>query len=144
MAAALQIVIFQPLSTAFQEGGTPSILNSENASGSTSQAANIAEAIEAGTKLLLIDEDTSATNFMIRDQLMQQLIHREQEPITPFVELVRPIYQQRGVSTILVVGSSGTYFHVADTVVQMDCYQLKEITAQARKVAGEALQIIYA
>lgn len=120
-------------------GGRDTVhFNSENASGSTSQAANIAEAIEAGTKLLLIDEDTSATNFMIRDQLMQQLIHREQEPITPFVELVRPIYQQRGVSTILVVGSSGTYFHVADTVVQMDCYQLKEITVQARKVAGEA------
>ncbi|MCI9627185.1 MAG: ABC-ATPase domain-containing protein [Clostridia bacterium] len=110
---------------------------SENASGSTSQAANIAEAIEAGAKLLLIDEDTSATNFMIRDDLMQQLIHRDKEPITPFLELVRPLYEQRGISTILVVGSSGTYFHAADTVVQMDCYELKEITAQAKKVAGE-------
>ena len=110
---------------------------SENASGSTSQAANIAEAIEAGTKLLLIDEDTSATNFMIRDELMQQLIHRDKEPITPFLELVRPLYEQRGISTILVVGSSGTYFHAADTVVQMDCYELKEITRQAKAVAGE-------
>lgn len=111
---------------------------SENASGSTSQAANIAEAIEAGAKLLLIDEDTSATNFMIRDELMQQLIHRDKEPITPFLELVRPLQKQHGVSTILVVGSSGTYFHAADTVVQMDCYELKEITAQAKAVAGEA------
>ena len=49
----------------------------EDASGSTSQAANVIEAMEAGTRAFLIDEDTSATNFMIRDELMQRVIHRE-------------------------------------------------------------------
>ncbi len=109
----------------------------ENASGSTSQAANVAEAIEAGAKLFLIDEDTSATNFMIRDEMMRKLIAAEQEPITPFTDLIRPIYEQLGISTILVVGSSGTYFQLADTVIQMDAYEPKDITERAKAVCGE-------
>ncbi|CUQ10024.1 Predicted ATPase of the ABC class [Dorea longicatena] len=57
----------------------------EDASGSTSQAANVIESMEAGASVMLIDEDTSATNFMIRDELMQRVIHRDMEPITPFI-----------------------------------------------------------
>ena len=108
----------------------------ENASGSTSQAANVMEGIEAGTSLLLIDEDTSATNFMIRDEIMQQLVTRDKEPITPFIERAAFLYRKYGVSTILVVGSSGTYFAVADTVIQMDCYKPKNITQQAKELAN--------
>ena len=96
--------------------------STENASGSTSQAANIMEAIEMGSTLLLIDEDTSATNFMIRDERMQELVAKEKEPITPFVDKVRQLYQEYGVSTILVMGGSGDYFDVADTVIMMDTY----------------------
>ena len=86
----------------------------EDASGSTSQAAGVVEAMESRAKTFLVDEDTSATNFMIRDELMQMVVHREQEPITPFVERVRALYDEQGISTILVAGSSGAYFHVAD------------------------------
>ena len=91
----------------------------EDASGSTSQAANVIESMEAGTSLFLIDEDTSATNFMIRDELMQRVIHREMEPITPFIERIRELYEKQGISTVIVAGSSGAYFHIADTILQM-------------------------
>ncbi len=103
-----------------------------DASGSTSQAANIVEALEAGSRLLLMDEDTSATNFMVRDELMQAVIAREEEPITPFLERAADLWQRAGVSLILVVGSCGAYFHIADHVVQMDAYRAKDITARAR------------
>ena len=108
----------------------------EDASGSTSQAANVVEALEAGTSLLLIDEDTSATNFMVRDELMQRVIHRDMEPITPFIDRVRELYEAHGISTILVAGSSGAYFHVADTILQMDRYVPRDITALAKQEAS--------
>ena len=104
-----------------------------DASGSTSQAANIVEGVEAGSRLLLIDEDTSATNFMVRDELMQRIIAREKEPITPFLERVRDLYTQAGVSTILVVGSCGSYFFAADCILQMDCYRTLDITRQTKE-----------
>ncbi|HEY5648760.1 MAG TPA: ABC-ATPase domain-containing protein [Nitrospiria bacterium] len=107
----------------------------DNASGSTSQAANIMEALEAGMKLLLIDEDTSATNFMIRDQRMQELIVKESEPITPFIDKVRQLKTDLGVSTILVIGGSGDYFDVADTVIAMESYAPRNVTRQAREIA---------
>ena len=110
--------------------------STEDASGSTSQAANVVEAMEAGAKTLLVDEDTSATNFMVRDELMQRVIHRDMEPITPFLDRVRELYEQKGVSTILVAGSSGAYFHVADTVIQMDRYVPRDITALAKEAAA--------
>ena len=108
-----------------------------DASGSTSQAANIAEALEAGSRVLLMDEDTSATNFMVRDELMQAVIARDQEPITPFLERALDLWQRAGVSLILVVGSCGAYFHIADQVVQMDAYYARDITAQAKAVLEE-------
>lgn len=103
-----------------------------DASGSTSQAANIIEGIEAGSRLLLIDEDTSATNFMVRDELMQRVIAREKEPITPFLERARDLYEKADVSTILVVGSCGSYFYIADTILQMDNYRPFDITAETK------------
>ncbi|MCI9526432.1 MAG: ABC-ATPase domain-containing protein [Lachnospiraceae bacterium] len=107
----------------------------EDASGSTSQAANVVEAIETGSNLLLIDEDTSATNFMIRDELMQRVVNRKSEPITPFIDRVQELSNKRNISTILVAGSSGSYFHKADCIIQMDHYLPKDITAFAK---GEA------
>jgi predicted ABC-class ATPase len=106
-----------------------------NASGSTSQAANIMEALEAGAKLLLVDEDTAATNFMIRDRRMQQLIAKDKEPITPFIDKVRQLYAEYGVSTILVIGGSGDYFDVADTVIAMENYQPHDVTENAKAIA---------
>ena len=117
-------------------GKDTAAFETEDASGSTSQAANVIESIEAGTSLLLIDEDTSATNFMVRDELMQRVIRRDMEPITPFIERVRELYESYGVSTVLVAGSSGAYFHVADTVIQMDRYVPRDITALAKAEAG--------
>ena len=106
-----------------------------DASGSTSQAANIAEAIEVGATGLLLDEDTSATNFMIRDARMQALIHPADEPITPFVDRVRALYDVLGVSTVLVMGGSGDYFDVADAVIELKAYQPVDVTARAREIA---------
>lgn len=111
--------------------------STEDASGSTSQAANVVEAMEAGTSLFLIDEDTSATNFMIRDELMQRVVHRENEPITPFIEQVRNLYTTYGISSIIVAGSSGSYFHVADHILQMDHYVPNDITDFAKKEAQD-------
>jgi predicted ABC-class ATPase len=107
-----------------------------NASGSTSQAAAIAEALEAGATALLLDEDTSATNFMIRDARMQRLIAAEDEPITPFIDRARVLAREAGVSTVVVVGGSGDYFDVADTVIAMRRYRPHDVTADAREVAA--------
>nr|WP_306301216.1 ABC-ATPase domain-containing protein [Thalassobacillus sp. C254] len=114
--------------------------STDNASGSTSQAANIMESIEAGAETLLIDEDTSATNFMIRDSRMQALVAKEKEPITPFIDKVTSLYQEHGISTILVVGGSGDYFEVADKVVMMDEYTPVDVTEKAKEIAKDSKQ----
>jgi len=106
----------------------------ENASGSTSQAANVMEALEAGAKVLLIDEDTSATNFMIRDHRMQQLVSKDKEPITPFIDKIKQLNDQLDVSTILVMGGSGDYFSVVDTVIMMDEYIPYNKTKEAMQI----------
>lgn len=111
--------------------------STEDASGSTSQAACLVESIEAGSRLFLIDEDTSATNFMVRDTLMQEVIRREKEPITPFIERVRDLYGQAGISTIMVAGSSGSFFYVADHILQMDCYRTLDITEKVKALCRE-------
>lgn len=107
-----------------------------DASGSTSQAANISEAIEAGASGLLLDEDTSATNFMVRDARMQALIHPRDEPITPFVARVQALHRSLGISTVLVMGGSGDYFDVADAVIELKAYQPRDVTAAARAIAA--------
>jgi len=109
--------------------------STEDASGSTSQAANIIESLEIGSTTLLIDEDTSATNFMIRDHRMQELVSKDKEPITPFVDKVRQLYEDEGVSTILVIGGSGDYFDVADQVICMIDYVPHDLTQDAREIA---------
>ena len=109
--------------------------STEDASGSTSQAANVIEALEAGASALLIDEDTSATNFMVRDALMQKVVLKDKEPITPFIDRIRLLYDKYGISTILVAGSSGAFFFVADSIIQMDNYMPKDITVTAKEEA---------
>lgn len=109
--------------------------SSRDASGSTSQAANIMEALEAGAGLILVDEDTSATNFMIRDERMQALVAKEKEPITPFIDKVKQLYTDLQVSTVLVMGGSGDYFDVADTVIMMDEYRPRDVSSAAREIA---------
>ncbi len=116
------------------------VFSTDNASGSTSQAANIIEALECGCSCLLIDEDTSATNFMIRDTRMQQLVPDSQEPITPLLHRVRELYEKQGISTIIVTGGSGDYLSVADTVIMLDNYQSFDVTEKARQLAGPAPQ----
>ena len=103
-----------------------------NASGSTSQAANIAEALEVGTTLLLVDEDTSATNFMIRDERMRELV--EKEPISPFIDVVRPLHRTLDVSTVIVVGGVGDYLDVADRVILMEDYRPRDATERAAEI----------
>ncbi len=109
--------------------------STQNASGSTSQAANILEALEVKPSLFLIDEDTAATNFMIRDHRMQELISKDKEPITPFIDKVRQLYQEYGVSSLLVIGGSGDYFESADQVIAMENYLPCDVTAEARAIA---------
>lgn len=109
---------------------------STNASGSTSQAAAIVEALESGAGVLLIDEDTSATNFMIRDRRMQELVPSDGEPITPFVDRIQELRRERNVSTVLVLGGSGDYLDVADHVVRMDSWRASDVTERARATAA--------
>lgn len=117
-------------------GADTSDFSTDNASGSTSQAAAICEAVEAGARVLLIDEDTAATNLMIRDARMQALVAREREPLTPLVDLIASLRRDHGVSTVLVMGGSGDYLEVADRVVLMDAYHPREVTGRARELAA--------
>ena len=112
--------------------------STENSSGSTSQAASIIEAIEVGAKVLLMDEDTCATNFMIRDFKMQQLVLKDDEPITPFIDKVKQLYSERQISTILVLGGVGDYFDVSDWVIQMIKYEPFDVTEKAHKISGNS------
>ncbi len=118
-------------------GADTTCFSTLDASGSTSQAANIVEGVESGSRVLLIDEDTSATNLMVRDELMSRVISRDEEPITPFLERAADLYQQAGVSTILVVGSCGAYFHIAHSILQMVSYRAVDITGETRKLLAE-------
>lgn len=129
-----------PFITNLPTGADTRHFTTTNASGSTSQAANVVEAHAAGASALLIDEDTSATNFMIRDHLMQRLVPNNKEPITPFVQRVRSLYDATSVSTVLIAGGSGAYLRLADTIIAMDAYRPSEVTARAHEIAleGEA------
>ena len=130
-------VDISPFINNLPNGQDTGCFSTQNASGSTSQAANIIEAIEIGTEVLLIDEDTSATNFMIRDERMRKLVAGEKEPITPFIDKVRQLYEQLGVSTVIVVGGSGDYFDVADRVLMMDEFHAVDVTSRAKEIAME-------
>ena len=130
-------VDISPFISGLPQGASTVAFSTEDASGSTSQAANIVEALEAGSRLLLIDEDTSATNFMIRDARMQALVEKADEPITPLIDRIRELYEHLGVSTILVMGGSGDYFDVADSVIQMQSFLPHDVTDLARRIASE-------
>lgn len=116
------------------DGKDTTSFSTADASGSTSQAAAVIEHMEAKSRLFLIDEDTCATNFMVRDELMQQVISREKEPITPFLSRVRDLYEKEGISTIVVAGSSGAFFYIADYIIQMDCYRPVDITETVKEL----------
>lgn len=118
-------------------GRDTAAFTTRNASGSTSQAAAIVEAIEAGATALLLDEDTSATNLLIRDARMRSLVAAEREPITPLVDRVGALSSRLGVSTVMVMGGSGDYLDVADHVVLLDAYELRDATEQARAVVAD-------
>ena len=128
-------VNISPFITNLPFGRSTEAFSSDDASGSTSQAANIMEALELGATTLLLDEDTSATNFMVRDSRMQALVHKKHEPITPFLDRVRELYDTLGVSTVLVMGGSGDYFDCADNVVLMRDFLPHEVTEEAKQIA---------
>ncbi|WP_373895582.1 ABC-ATPase domain-containing protein [Virgibacillus sp. CBA3643] len=130
-------VNISPFITNLPHGQDTQFFSTENASGSTSQAANVMETLEAGATSLLIDEDTSATNFMIRDHRMQQLVKKNKEPITPFIDKIKQMRDQLDVSTVLVMGGSGDYFEVADSVIMMEAYVPYNVTSQAKEIMEE-------
>jgi len=132
----VQNVDISPFISDLPYGRPTDQFSSEDASGSTSQAANIVEAVEIGTTALLLDEDTSAANFMVRDARMQALVHKEHEPITPFLDRVRELYDGHGITTILVMGGCGDYFDVADRVVTMRNYLPLDATVDAAAIAA--------
>jgi predicted ABC-class ATPase len=132
----------QPINVSGFMDNLPLIPSTENfstvsASGSTSQAVNILEAVESGSSLLLMDEDTCATNFMIRDARMQALIASDQEPITPLVDRIEELYKDFKVSTLLVMGGSGDYFDTANQVIAMDSFQPKLVTEKAKQIVQQ-------
>lgn len=131
----IQKVDISPFIGSLPFGQVTESFSTEDASGSTSQAANTIEALEAGAKTLLIDEDTSATNFMIRDHRMQELVSKDREPITPFIDKIRQLHRDLDVSTVLVIGGSGDYFDVADCVICMVEYRPLDLTQEARAIA---------
>ncbi|MGE4274879.1 MAG: ABC-ATPase domain-containing protein [Candidatus Methanomethylophilaceae archaeon] len=133
----VESVDIRPFISTLPGGVDTASFSTQNASGSTSQAANIMESLEMGSDVLLIDEDRSASNFMVRDRRMQDLVPEESEPITPFIDRVRQLWEEKKVSTVMVVGGSGEYLDIADTVLMMDAYVVKDVTDRARQVAAE-------
>ncbi|MFG6394273.1 MAG: ABC-ATPase domain-containing protein [Lachnospiraceae bacterium] len=131
---AVSHVNISPFINNLPNGKDTTDFSTENASGSTSQAANVAEAVQAGADVLLIDEDTCATNFMDRDALMQEVISGKHEPITPFIMQARKMYEEHGISIIIVAGSSGSYFYIADKIIQMDNYNAYDITGKVKEL----------
>lgn len=121
---------------ALPTGDDPGDFTTDDASGSTSQAASTVEALEAGARVLLVDEDTAATNLMIRDARMQALVAEHAEPLTPMTDLVTSLSVDHGVSTVLVLGGSGDYLDVADTVLRLTDFATEDVTAEARDVAA--------
>ena len=130
-------VDISPFLSGLPSGTDTRAFTTTNASGSTSQAASLIEAIDAGASALLIDEDTSATNMMFRDQRMRALVPAEREPITPFVDRVRPLLSERGVSTVLVAGGSAAFLDVADHVIALDEYVPRDVTSRALALAED-------
>jgi len=130
-------VDIRPFINNLPNGRSTTAFRTDNASGSTSQAANILEALEVGCQTLLLDEDTCATNLMIRDARMQALVEKSGEPITPFVDRVRQLAEEKGVNSILVLGGSGDYFDVADTVIRLDAYRPYDVTVEAKQIAAQ-------
>lgn len=133
----LRRVDVSPFFSELPSGASATGLVTDNASGSTSQAASIVEALEVGARVLLLDEDRSATNLLVRDGRMQRLVPRPEEPIVPFLDRVRELYERQGVSTILVTGGTGDYLEAADLVVRMDEYRACDVTARAKEIAHE-------
>jgi predicted ABC-class ATPase len=133
---AVRGVDISPFMEPLPGGVATAHFSTANASGSTSQAAAIVEALEVGSRLLLVDEDTSATNFMIRDARMQRLVSGADEPIVPFVDRIRELRDRFGVSVVLVMGGSGDYLDVADHVIHMHDYRPVDVTEKARAVAA--------
>jgi len=137
---SIEGVDLQPFIRNLPTGKTTRVFRTENASGSTSQAANILEALEVGSDLLLLDEDTCATNFMIRDARMQRLIDARDEPITPFLHRIRELFERFHTSTVLVMGGCGDYFEVADTVIRMHDFQPIDVTKEAHAIATTSMK----
>ena len=133
----IEKVDISPFISNLPYGKNTTAFSTADASGSTSQAASIIEMLEVGAVALFVDEDTSATNFMIRDRRMQLLVAKEKEPITPLIDKIRLLYSEKGVSSVLVVGGSGDYLDVADTVIAMEEYIPKEVSAEAKRVVAE-------
>lgn len=130
-------VDISPFIDGLPQGQDTRAFSTVNASGSTSQAAAIMEALEVGASTLLIDEDTAATNFMIRDRRMQALVPKAGEPITPFVDRISALYEEKGVSSVVVLGGSGDYLDTADVVVAMKEFRPADVSEEARRVAAE-------
>jgi predicted ABC-class ATPase len=133
----IECVDISPFISNLPYGRNTATFTSDDASGSTSQAANIVEAAEIGAEVLLLDEDTSATNFMVRDSRMQKLVDKDNEPITPFLDRVRELYDAYGISTVLVMGGCGDYFDAADHVILMRDYLPYDATGEASRIARE-------
>ncbi|MDK7238173.1 ABC-ATPase domain-containing protein [Corynebacterium amycolatum] len=135
---AITGVDISPFINGLPSGDDTTRFSTANASGSTSQAAGLMEALGSGARVLLIDEDTSATNFMIRDERMRRLIPDDREPITPLVVRVRELWEDHGISTVIVAGGSGAFIDVADTVIAMDAYTPYDVTERARELRESA------
>ncbi|MCE2421860.1 MAG: ABC-ATPase domain-containing protein [Gemmatimonadetes bacterium] len=114
-------------------GQSTKSFSTPDASGSTSLAADILEAMEARASALLMDEDTCATNLMVRDARMQALVPRE--TVTPLIDRAREL-AEAGVSIILVTGGSGDYLDVADTVLVLEDFLPRLATAEAKTIAA--------
>jgi len=116
--------------------GSTENFTTKNASGSTSQATNLLEALELGANTILIDEDASAVNFLIRDLRMRKLINSEREPLIPLSDRIRE-FANNGINFIIVVGACGDYLSLADTVIAFAEYRAECLTERVKELGIE-------
>jgi len=130
-------VNLSPFVSALPGGEDPARFRGDHVPALLAQAASIGETLEAGATLLLFDEDSTAPRLLVRDVIWRHLAPEAKDPVTPLADLIRPLYAEHGVSTVIAGGTGSSLPAAADTVLAMDAFRPVAVTTRAKQLAGE-------
>ncbi len=112
--------------------------STSDASGATSIFASLQEAVEAGAELLIIDEDSTATNALHRDQWAERITGKR--TITTISDSAARL-KEAGISVVIVASGAIPLLSQADTIIVMDEYRPIDASwyrREAERIAREA------